>query len=62
MLTEIRKQAIKQKEKNGPTTNLVQLEDSSGEAMKVMHELLLYNNKFMEDDDKRFDNEKLSSN
>ena len=51
---EIRKRVMKLIKAGDASTELVQLKDSSAEAIKVIHQILLYINKFLADSELRF--------
>ena len=51
---EIHKRAIKLIKAGDASIELLQLRDSSAEAVKVMHQTLLYINKFVADSELRY--------
>ena len=54
LLMEIHKRAIKLIKAGDASIELLQLRDSSAEAVKVMHQTLLYINKFVADSELRY--------
>jgi hypothetical protein len=49
MLQAVHNKALKQQERSGPSSSLVQLAESATNAIRAIHEILMYINQFMAD-------------